>query len=149
MPLNRAEDIVSAFIAAWHERSGAGIAGLFAEDGDFVNVTGLWWHGRKAIAAPHDYALRSFFSQSTLRAGRTQTRALGPDHMQIRARLTLTGQRDRFSDPARERQTIITFLMERGPGGWIALSAQNTEVQPQAETFIHTNDGLRPEDYRN
>ena len=48
------EDFPAAFAAAWATRDGAQIAALFTPNADFVNVTGLWWHGRAAIAKPHD-----------------------------------------------------------------------------------------------
>lgn len=148
MALDRAEEIVAAFIAAWQARSGAQIAALFAEDGDFVNVTGLWWHGREAIARPHDYALKSFFADTTLRAGRTETRALGPDHALVRCRLTLRGQRAPDGSAAGDRQTIITFAMARGPDGWQAVSAQNTEVSPGKETHVAQDGAVTAVDYR-
>ncbi|WP_418594246.1 SgcJ/EcaC family oxidoreductase [Ponticoccus sp. (in: a-proteobacteria)] len=148
MALKRAGDIVAAFVAAWQARSGAEIAALFAEDGDFVNVTGLWWHGRAAIAQPHDYALKSFFAQTTLHVGRTETRTLGPDHALVRCRLTLRGQRAPDGSAAGDRQTILCFVMARGPKGWQAVSAQNTEVQPGKETHVAQGESITPTDYR-
>ncbi len=148
MALDRAGDIVAAFVAAWQARSGADIAALFAEDGDFVNVTGLWWRGRAAIARPHDYALKSFFADTTLHVGRTETRALGPDHALVRCRLTLRGQRAPDGSPAGDRQTILSFVMARGPEGWQAVSAQNTEVLPGKETHVAQGGAVTPTDYR-
>lgn len=147
-PLSRPDDIVQAFIAAWHARSGAGIGALFTEDADFVNVTGLWWHGRAAIAKPHDYALKSFFARTTLRAGRIKTRMLGPDAAVVRCRLHLTGQTAPDGSPAGNRQTILTFVMTRSTRGWLAVSAQNTDVVPGKETHLRIGEDLKPVDYR-
>ena len=137
-PLAAPGDIVAAFIAAWHARDGEGIAALFTEDADFVNVTGLWWHGRDAIAAPHDYALKSFFAETTLRAGRTETRLLGDNTAVVRGRLHMTGQLAPDGSTAGPRQTILTFVMQRFPEGWLAVSAQNTDVVPGQETHVNT-----------
>ena len=139
--------IIPAFIAAWDSRDGDQIAALFTPDADFVNVTGLWWHGRAAIAKPHDYALNSFFADSHLRAGRTETRPLGPDAAIVRSRLTLSGQTAPDGRTAGDRQTILTFVLQRQTDGWLAVSAQNTDVVPGMETHLH-DDGLHPIDYR-
>jgi hypothetical protein len=34
---------------AWNQHDAKAYAGLFAEDGDVVNVVGWWWKGRKEI----------------------------------------------------------------------------------------------------
>ena len=65
----RPEDIPAAFARAWASRDGAEIGALFAEDAEFVNVVGLWWHDRGAIARAHDYALKSFFAETRLTPG--------------------------------------------------------------------------------
>ena len=141
------EGFPAAFARAWASREGAQIAALFTEDADFVNVTGLWWTGRDAIAKPHDYALKSFFADTELSAGRTETRLLGADHAVVRCRFTLSGQRKPDGGIAGPRQTILVFVLQRGPEGWRAVTAQNTDVVPGKET--HVNDGgLRAVDYR-
>ena len=140
-------DFPAAFARAWASREGAEIAALFTEDADFVNVTGLWWTGREAIAAPHDYALKSFFADTELRPGRTEVRSMGEDAAVVRCRFTLTGQRLPQGGTAGPRQTILVFVLRRDPDGWRAVTAQNTDVVPGKET--HVNDGsLRPADYR-
>ncbi|WP_425099198.1 SgcJ/EcaC family oxidoreductase [Tropicibacter sp. S64] len=147
-PLDRPEDMPQAFAEAWHDRDGHRIAALFAEDADFVNVTGLWWHGRAAIARPHEIALKTFFARTTLHLGRTETRALGPDCAVVRCRVHITGQTAPDGGKAGDRQTILTFVMARQPTGWLCVSGQNTEVSPGMETHLAGPDGPRPVDYR-
>ncbi|WP_375258899.1 SgcJ/EcaC family oxidoreductase [Citreimonas sp.] len=146
--LTEPEAFPRAFADAWATRQGAAIAALFTEDADFVNVTGLWWHGRDAIAKPHDYALKSFFADTTLRIGRAETRYIGTDVAVVRARLHLRGQRAPDGGKARDRQTIITAILQRRPDGWLAVSAQNTEVSPGMETHLAGDAGTQPVDYR-
>ena len=147
--LTEPQQIIGAFADAWAARDGAAIAALFTDDGDFVNVTGLWWHGRAAIAKPHDYALKSFFAQTALRAGRTETRMLGEDAAVVRCRFTLSGQRAPDGSEAAPRQTILTFVMQRQRDGhWQAVAAQNTDVVPGKETMLAGKDGLDAVDYR-
>ena len=147
-PVASPEAFPAAFADAWHSRDGAHIAALFTKDADFVNVTGLWWHGQDAIARPHDYALKSFFSGTTLTPGRTGIRYLGPDNAVVRCRFRLTGQRAPDGSKGGPRQTILTFVLCRGDSGWLAVSAQNTDVVPGKETHVAGPDGLTAVDYR-
>ncbi|WP_227447598.1 SgcJ/EcaC family oxidoreductase [Cognatishimia sp. F0-27] len=142
------EGFAEAFAAAWASREGDAIAALFTEDADFVNVTGLWWHGRAAIAKPHDYALKSFFARSELRPGRSETRRLAETVAVQRCRFRLDGQRTPDGQEAGPRHTILTFVLVRQADGWRAASAQNTDVVPGKETFVAGPDGLTATDYR-
>ena len=136
-----------AFADAWHSRDGYRIGALFAEDADFVNVTGLWWRDRPAISKAHDYALKSFFVESTLKPGVTRTRDLGSNSAIVHCRFTLSGQKAPDGTIAGDRQTILVFVLHRTPKGWQAVAAQNTDVVPGKET--HLNDGgLSAVDYR-
>ena len=51
------EAVARAFFDRWNDHDAEGIAALFAEDADFVNVVGLWWRNRRAIRKAHDYGL--------------------------------------------------------------------------------------------
>ncbi|MEM7642999.1 MAG: SgcJ/EcaC family oxidoreductase [Pseudomonadota bacterium] len=141
------EDFVPAFIAAWMARDGTALAALFAEDADFVNVVGIWWEDRGAIAKAHSYALTSFFAKTRLAAGRVKVRDLG-DVAVVHARMGLSGQTAPDGRTAAARTTILNFVLHRREGDWICVSAQNTDVTPGAETQLAENGTLSPKDYR-
>ena len=141
-------DVVHAFAAAWAARDGAALAGLFAQDADFVNVVGLWWHDRAAIEAAHTYGLTRIFAHSHLRAGRISTRMLGADHAIVHVRWHLTGQSAPDGTPAAPRQSVMSFVMARAQAGWHAVAAQNTDVVAGAETLLNDGERLVPQDYR-
>lgn len=142
----RPEDIPVAFAAAWAARDAGALAALFAEDADFVNVVGLWWHDRAAIERAHAYGLATFFADSTLTPGVIRTRDLGEVAV-VSCQFTLTGQHPPEGGAAGTRRTILTFVARSMPEGWQVVAAQNTDVVEGAET--HVNAGvLRPADYR-
>ena len=141
------ETFAQAFADAWHTRDGRQIAALFAEDAEFVNVTGLWWRDRTAIAKAHDMALKSFFAETTLTPGVITTRKLGVGAAIVRCRYNLSGQTAPDGSTAQDRTTILTFVLERTRSGWQAVSAQNTDVVPGMETFVNTGT-LTAVDYR-
>ncbi|WGH79836.1 SgcJ/EcaC family oxidoreductase [Jannaschia ovalis] len=140
-------DFVPAFIAAWMARDGDALGALFAEDADFVNVTGIWWRDRAAIAKAHGYALRSFFANTRLSAGTVTIRDLG-DVAVIHARMALQGQTAPDGTEAGARRTIFSFVLHRRDDGWTCVSAQNTDVVPGAETHLAHGGTLTPTDYR-
>jgi uncharacterized protein (TIGR02246 family) len=141
------EAFPAAFRDAWMARDGAAIGRLFAEDADFVNVVGIWWEDREAIARAHGYALGSFFAATRLTLGRVKVRHLG-DVAVVQARMRLTGQAAPDGSAAGPRTTILTFVLERRADGWIGVAAQNTDVVPGAETQLAGEGGLSPADYR-
>ncbi|MCE8009140.1 SgcJ/EcaC family oxidoreductase [Aestuariivita sp.] len=147
MPVAAPEDFVRAFTAAWMARDGTALGQLFAEDADFVNVVGIWWEDRPAIARAHAYALKSFFAETTLRPGRIKLRMLGKDRAIVHCRFHLSGQRTPDGTAADPRTSILIFVLERRSEGWIAVAAQNTDVVPGAETHLNTG-ALSPADYR-
>lgn len=112
-----------------------------------MNVTGLWWRNRTAISKAHDYALKSFFADSTLKPGVVTTRTLGPDHAVVHCRFHLSGQRAPDGSIAGDRSTILIFVLQKGPGGWQAVAAQNTDVVPGKETHLNA-DTFSAVDYR-
>ncbi|MDU8910326.1 SgcJ/EcaC family oxidoreductase [Aestuariicoccus sp. MJ-SS9] len=145
--VNAPEEFPRAFAEAWATRDGNAIAALFAPDADFVNVTGLWWHDTGQIAKAHDYALKSFFADSTLRPGRIAVRRLSDRVAVVHCRFRLSGQRGPDGKTAEDRHTILICVLERREDGWLAVAAQNTDVVPGKETFVNTG-GLTAVDYR-
>ena len=141
------KDFPTAFAEAWHSRDGHRIGALFVEDADFVNVTGLWWRNRAAISKAHDYALKSFFSDTTLKPGVTTVRQLGPDHAVVHCRFHLRGQTAPDGSVAGDRQTVLIFVLRKTAQGWHAVAAQNTDVVPGKETHVNA-DGFFAVDYR-
>lgn len=138
-----------AFAAAWMARDAGALATLFAEDADFVNVVGIWWQDREAIRRAHDYGLTTFFRDSRLTLGRVKCRRLGEAATVVHARVALSGQRAPDGTPAGRRAGILSFVMERqADGGWLCVSAQNTDIVPGAETLLAGSGGLAPQDYR-
>jgi uncharacterized protein (TIGR02246 family) len=148
--LDRPDSIPRAFVEAWNRRDADGIAALFDEDAEFVNVTGLWWHDREAIRRAHAYGLSRIFDRSTLRLGVVRVKHLADDIAVVHARMTLSGQTPAASVAAPGTRTnIFSFVVHRTPDGWRCASAHNTDVVPGMETNLVDAEGrLRSVDYR-
>ena len=142
------EGFPAAFRDAWMARDGDAIGALFAPDADFVNVVGIWWEDRAAIARAHGLALGSFFSATRLALGRVKVRRLREDVAVVHARVRLSGQIAPDGGEAGARTTILVFVLARGPEGWLGVAAQNTDVVPGAETQVAGQGGLSPGRHR-
>jgi uncharacterized protein (TIGR02246 family) len=144
------EDIPRAFVEAWNQRDAVALANLFAEDAEFVNVVGLWWHDRKAIYKAHHYGLTRIFADSDLAIRQLRSKMLGDDVAVVHARMVLQGQTSHGGVQApQRRQNVFTFVTQRKSEGWICVAAHNTDIVPGKETNIIDEKGrLSAIDYR-
>ena len=108
---------LEAFEDGWNRGDLAGACAGFAEDADFISVTGRWWRGRPEIVR-HLEAHRA----SSLRITSVSIRFLTFDV----AVLHLTWQLRAGAGPA--RRGILTMTTRRQKERWIFDAAQNTEL---------------------
>lgn len=147
--LNRPDDVAQAFAHAWSTANADGIAGLFVEDADFVNVVGIWWNTREQIRQGHTYGFKYMFPNSVMTLNKVIGRALGEDHSVVHAAWSMTGQITPAGGPSGARSGIFSFVMAKQPAGnWLAVSAHNTDIVPGAQTHVASDGTLRPESYK-
>lgn len=125
----------SAFVRAWNSHDMDALAGLFAMDADFVNVVGLWWHGREAIRQAHAQVHQTIFKASFLAIDSTAVKFLSPDIAVAHMIWTLTGHLTPEGIPGPPRHGILSFVMKRQEKGWLIQSAQNTDIVPGVATI--------------
>ena len=148
--LEKPEDISVHWIEAWNQRNATALANLFAEDAEFVNVVGLWWHDRKAIWKAHDYGLRVIFSNSDLTLRKVSTKHITENVAVVHSRMQLKGQSSHhgIKNPG-DRLNLFSFVMKKMPKGWVCVSAHNTDIVPGKETNIIDGTGkMSSVDYR-
>lgn len=143
------EDAPRLFAEAWNAKNAKALAQLFAEDAEFVNVVGLWWHNRADIERAHEYGLRTFFRASTLSTQHIEVRQINQDVAIIHVRWNLTGQLGKGGEALDDRFTIMMLVTQRQKDGWSVVAAHNTDVVPGKETFVAKNEILDAVDYRN
>lgn len=71
------EDIVRGWEEAWNAADADALAELFAEDAEFVNVVGLWWHDRERIRLSHAFGFSTIFPDSVITMGTPRVRLVG------------------------------------------------------------------------
>ncbi len=148
--IKQPEQLPAVFVQAWAQRDADGLAALFVEDADFVNVTGLWWHDREAIRKAHAYGLAHIFADSNLQLLGTKVRYLADDIAVVHSRMRLSGQSPigDVGAPA-PRRTVFSFVVQRREEEWRCVSAQNTDIAPGMETNVIDAKGqMHSVDYR-
>lgn len=147
MRLKEPVEVALAFAEAWNDRDPDALADLFVEDADFVNVVGLWWEDRRNIRRAHARGFRVMFGSSEMALERTKVRLLGSDSAVVLAVWRMTGQVSPDGAQVGDRAGMFTFVVERRDGGWLAVSAQNTDRIDGAETLVAAGRTLTPTSY--
>lgn len=87
------------------------------------------------------------FGSSEMELLETRVRSLG-DVAVVHVRWRITGQTRPDGSPAGQRHGIFCFVLQRqSDGGWLAVSAQNTDQVPDAETMVAGDGVLVPRNY--
>jgi uncharacterized protein (TIGR02246 family) len=113
------EDVPTMYARAWNARDANALASLFDGDAEFVNVTGLCWHGRDSIRKGHAARLEDA-DGSMMATGETNVKLLLPEVAVVHSTMTLSG-----SAP---RTTIVSFVVHRVGERWLCASAHNTDL---------------------
>lgn len=116
------EDVPQLFARAWNARDLNALASLFDGDADFVNGTGVSWHGREAIRKGHEARMREIPASAMLSNGDTRVKLLVPEVAVVHARMTLSGEP--ATDPAASAPSaaIYSFVVHRVGERWLCAS---------------------------
>ncbi len=140
--LTSPEEIPERFVSGWNNRDVDEMMSAFAEDAEFVNVVGLWWHNIDEIRKAHDYGLEVIFKDSILKVQKITVKEVSDDVSVVHAKMRLKDQtaKGEVKQP-QLRQNIFTFVAQKTKEGWKCVAAHNTDIVPGAETNIVNEDG--------
>lgn len=126
MTLPAPDALTRVFAQAFSSRDTAALAALFAEDADFLSLTGIWAEGREAIERLLASELAGAFIRTKLVTGRVKSRRVGPNAVQVMQRFVLSGIQNADGSDAGRVGAILTALLVRGFEGWEIAGAQFT-----------------------
>jgi len=118
---------------AWNQHNARAYAGLFAADGDVVNVVAWWWKGRAEIESNLTRMFSSTFRESTLTFTQVDVRFLTADIAIAHARWTMTGAHMPPGLPE-PREGLQTLTVQKRNGGWLIVAFHNTNYIPPPAT---------------
>jgi uncharacterized protein (TIGR02246 family) len=125
-----AKAVAKRLVDDWNKHDMKSFAELFTEDADFVNVIGLWWHGRPEIQKEHEALHANRMKNSDLIAIETAVRVLRQDVAIIHIRWQLAGDTGIDGVTLPMRQGILSFVTVRTGDRWLIATAQNTDIVP-------------------
>ena len=140
-PIEKPSEIAERFKKAWNSYDAEGIARLFFENADFVNVTGKWWDNKEDILKAHDFGFRVIFKNSHLEILNVKEKMLSEDIAIVHTRIRLTGQTEKEVEKADIRETMFLFVLRKVDGQWLCESAQNTDIVFGMQTNIRDEKG--------
>lgn len=140
-PILQPREIPERFKEAWNRYDPDGIANLFFDKADFVNVTGKWWDNKEDIWKAHDFGLRIIFQHSQMEIVKIKVKMLSEDIAIVHARIRITGQTEKEVDSAGMRETMFLFVARKVNDEWLCESAQNTDIVFGKQTNIRDEDG--------
>ncbi len=115
-----------AFTNAWSAHDARAMAALFAEDADFLTLTGHWAEGKKAIAETLAGELAGAFARAKLVTGRTKVRELSPGVTLVMQRFVLSGILNADGTDAGRIGAVLSAVLTATESGWIVATAQFT-----------------------
>lgn len=124
MSLTTPADLPRAFAQAWGTRDARVLADLFAEDADFLSLTGGAAEGRAAIAELLAGELAGAFSRARLVTGRCKLRPLGAEAAVLIQRFVLSGIVHANGQDAGRVGAILAATLALQSGGWQIVAAQ-------------------------
>src|SRR5215471_6571163 len=119
-----------AFSAAWAEHNGHKLAGIMAEDVDFVTVRGVWLQGRVNFEKYHTRILSGRFRDATNTPLEIRVRFLGSDEAVVHWSWVIEGENGADGSPQPKRFGIMTMVARKTDKGWKVIVAQNTNGGP-------------------
>jgi len=117
---------------AWNQHNARAYAGLFAADGDVVNVVAWWWKGRAEIESNLTRMFSSTFRESTLTFTQVDVRFLTADIAIAHARWTMTGAH--MPGVPEPREGLQTLTVQKRSGEWLIVAFHNTNYIPPPAT---------------
>ncbi len=136
------------FMEAWNKYNPDGIADLFYEDADFVNVTGKWWDNKTDIWKAHDFGLRIIFQNSRLEVLKVKVKYPAEDIAIVHTRIKVIGQTENKGVEAGERRTMFLFVAKKENDKWLVVSAQNTDITGEQTNLRDADGSLRSVSYK-
>ncbi len=122
--------VAAAFVDDWNRHDMKGFGSLFADDAQFVNVIGLWWHSRAEIQQAHEALHATRMRTSHLAATESAVHLLGPDAAVLVQRWQLTGDTGIDGVTLPMRRGVMTLVIVKEGSRWQIASAQNTDIVP-------------------
>jgi uncharacterized protein (TIGR02246 family) len=128
IPGAEADSVVFALVAAWNSHDAKAWADCFTENADYVNVSGLHWHGQEEIEARQLELHTSILSNSRFRPKDWTIKPVTKDVILVHLNWEMKPT-DRFFnwDRSQTRRGIMSLVLVQKDRKWLISSAHTTD----------------------
>ncbi|KFI28228.1 SgcJ/EcaC family oxidoreductase [Paenirhodobacter enshiensis] len=124
MSLPAPDALTRSFAAAWAAHDAEALAAMFAEDSEFLSLTGGHAEGRADIADLFAAELAGAFARARLVTGKIRIRPVGESVAVVSQRFVLSGILNADGSDAGRIGALFCATMAHAPGGWQIVAAQ-------------------------
>lgn len=115
--------VVSNFAESWNHPGMPGFGDLFANDADFVVITGKWLKGRNEIVSYHKNLLETYYKGSHLTPEEITVRFVRPEVAIVHARWSASYTED---GKEQKRTALMTITFTKQGTKWLIAAVHNT-----------------------
>ncbi len=117
-----------SFCAAWAKHDGHALAGIMADDVDFVTVATTYLHAREDFENFHVRLLSGRFKDSTITSIDITDRFLRPDFGVVHWSWKIEGDKNPDGTARQPRYGMMVLVAEKRHDTWQVVVAQNTNA---------------------
>ncbi len=120
--------VVTRWCEAWNRGDGAGLAALFADNSDFVNVSGAWTKTRANHQAAYTRAFAGPLRGTKLQGRIEALRRLRDDTVIMHVRWVMSGTAVTERAPGTAMHSLAILVVTREGAQWLVRAAQISAV---------------------
>lgn len=124
MPLPSPDALSRAFAQAWGARDAVALSDMFAEDAEFLSLTGGLAEGRDAVSELLAGELAGAFARARLVTGKCRVRPIGAQVAVVSQRFVLSGILNADGSDAGRIGALLCATMAASTRGWEIVAAQ-------------------------
>jgi uncharacterized protein (TIGR02246 family) len=132
---------VAKYADAWNRHDMSALAGVFADDADWVNIVGMHWRDKAALVKAHEVYHRTFFRDTALDFADVELRPVTPDVVIAVVTIKVGDFTPPDGKPRIGTQDRLSLVLAKRVGAWRIVHGHNTAIEPGAQRFDPANSG--------
>jgi uncharacterized protein (TIGR02246 family) len=133
--------VVEGYQASWNRHDMAALAELFTDDAHWINIVGMHWPGKSAVATSHETYHRTFFQNTDIKIADVEFRTIAPDVAVAVVLLEVGPFTPPDGVPRPESEDRLSLVLTKRNGRWRIAHGHNTVINPAAQPFDPVKSG--------